>query len=81
MGLYTSRGGKFMYHFRTRIQNRTTECLVVHVEPWGDQIPLLPDAACRLEFESPKQGEAEIHIEAGNVMVYGWEGCIARYDS
>jgi hypothetical protein len=68
-----------MKHFRTRIKNATSECLVVHVEPWGDQITLLPDAACRLEFESPKQGEAEIHIEPGNVMVYGWEGCIARH--
>ena len=69
-----------MEHFRTRICNRTPESMTLHVEPWGYQVPLRPGAACVVDFESEKHGEAEISVEEGNVLVYGWEGCLVRFD-
>ena len=69
-----------MKHFHTRFHNRTPESLTLHIEPWGDQVLLKPGAARVVDFESGKHGEAEVIVEPGNVLVYGWEGCFVRFD-
>jgi len=57
------------------INSHATE-ITVHIEPWGDQYVMAPDVTFQIEARGPANGQLEICIGPGEVLVWGWSGSI-----
>ncbi|MBW3540276.1 MAG: hypothetical protein KY476_08395 [Planctomycetes bacterium] len=52
--------------------------LMLVLEPWGDEHPLLPDSEIRLEFIGPPGHSPLIEWSEESVTAYGWAGSTVR---
>jgi hypothetical protein len=61
------------YTSAIRLQNSSAESKRLLIEPWGDQLFMLPDATFAIVAESPTDGCLEIVIADSDTVVYGWQ--------
>lgn len=58
---------------RLPIRNIANEKLIVHVEPWGEQYPLISNELVELVFYGPEGGTPDICVGNSELFVYGWQ--------
>jgi hypothetical protein len=59
---------------KTTIRNSSTVKIVLHIEPWGDELALLPNKDMEIEFDGPEDGHIVVVYEIGHISIYGWHG-------
>jgi hypothetical protein len=64
------------YTERIRIQNAHPHPLTIHIEPWGDQIPMAVDATYELVAQGPVGDCLLLAVEEGRLLVWGWSGSV-----
>ena len=64
------------YKNSTTISNQSNRPLTLHVEPWGEQIPMPAGSRFQLVAVAKEQGEMEIQFEENDVLVWGWTGSV-----
>ena len=50
------------------------------VEPWAEEILLLPGQEIIVSFEGPAGGEIEVEDKPGLKVLYGWPGSVFSVD-
>jgi hypothetical protein len=64
------------YVERIRIQNAYAHPLTIHVEPWGDEIPMAVGETYELVARGPAGDCLHLAIEESHIFVYGWSGSV-----
>jgi hypothetical protein len=59
-----------------RIHSRQKQPVVLHLEPWGEEIQMRAGSWLDIAAEGPNDGCIEIEFESENIFVYGWSGSI-----
>jgi hypothetical protein len=59
-----------------RIQSREKEPLMLHLEPWGDEVQMRAGSWYDIVAKGPTDGCIQIEVESGNIFLYGWSGSI-----
>lgn len=51
--------------------------LKLHLEPWGEEILILPNVSYEIRVEGPSDGCLEIEFGGERVIAYAWPGSVA----
>ncbi len=62
------------YKSSISISNRTDELFTLHLEPWGEQIPMSPASTFQIIAEAKEPGEMEIEYGRSDIAVWAWAG-------
>jgi len=57
-----------------RIRNTYPQPVTLHIEPWGDEVSMLPDAVYTIVIEGPGDDCLELDFRDRHVFAYGWPG-------
>jgi hypothetical protein len=59
-----------------RIQNVHSYPLAIRVEPWGEELSLLPNETYAIVARGPEGDFLEVELGESRVIVYGWPGSV-----
>jgi hypothetical protein len=60
------------YKSSISFSNRTDKLFILHLEPWGEQIPMPPDSTFQIMAEAKEPGEIEIEHGPNDIVVWAW---------
>lgn len=63
-----------IYRSSILLNNSSEKEIVLHIEPWGEQIPMPVGCKLRIVAESTEAGEFEVEYLENSIMVWGWTG-------
>ena len=61
---------------RIKIQNAHSYPLTIHLEPWGEEIPIAAGVTYELVSEGPAGNCLLLSIEKRRTVVWGWSGSV-----
>jgi hypothetical protein len=59
---------------RLQFRNSENKERILHLEPWGEQYPMVPGDVFELIARGPNGGGLELEIENGAIMLWAWSG-------
>jgi hypothetical protein len=62
------------YKSSISISNRTDQLFTLHLEPWGEQIPMPADSAFQIVVEAKEPGEIEVEYGCSDIVIWAWAG-------
>jgi hypothetical protein len=61
---------------RLRISNFSSEPVTLCLEPWANEVSMLPEANFELVAEGPEGDYLQVAYEQRRITVYGWSGSV-----
>ena len=59
-----------------RVCNAHALPITLHVEPWGEQYTMPPEATFLLVGRGPEGDDLEVECAEDHIVVYGWPGSV-----
>ena len=60
------------------VTNSSERTLVFHLEPWGEQIEMLPGARFVITAEAEQQGSFEVEHGENEIVVWAWSSAVVK---
>ena len=65
---------------RFRLKNAQLHSITLHIEPWGEEITMVPDRLYEVAIKGPSDDIddiMEVATEGSDLFIYGWTGSTA----
>src|SRR5215471_15155543 len=59
-----------------RIKNSHVQPLRLHIEPWAEEVLILPNVLYQIVAEGPRGDHLELEFAEGKITIYGWPGSV-----
>ena len=64
------------YTTSLRVCNAHASPIALHLEPWGEQYTMPPEATFLVVARGPEGDALEVECAADHIVVYGWPGSV-----
>lgn len=59
-----------------RIQNSYSRPVTIHLEPWGEELMISPNATYEFAARGPDRDFLQIDFAPSRITIYGWSGSV-----
>ena len=66
------------YQASINVTNASGGEVIFHLEPWGEQIRMLPSQTFTVSAEAEEEGSFEVEYGEGEIIVWAWPSAIAK---